>query len=182
MLKFLSEFGPLIAFFVAYKYGNIQSAALYMLLASIIGITLCYLIERKIQTFSLVSSGVLLVSAGFTLISGNPVFIKVKPTILYIIFGSSFLVSALQKRPVMKYLLSGAISLQEKCWNILSYRFSLFFLLMAIANELVWRNCDEAAWVKFKVFGALPITLLFILLQVPFLLKNKLPDKTTGSV
>ncbi len=182
MLKFLSEFGPLIAFFVAYKYGNIQIAAFYMLIASVVGIGICYLIERKIQTFSLISSGVLLVSAGFTLISGNPVFIKIKPTILYVIFGGTFLVSALQKRPLMKYLLSGAISLQEKSWHILSYRFSFFFLLMAIVNELVWRNYTEAAWVKFKVFGALPITLLFILLQLPFLLRNKLPDKTPGNV
>lgn len=182
MLKFLSEFGPLIAFFVAYKYGNIQSAALYMLLVSIIAISLCYLIEGKVQIFSLVSSGVLVISAGFTFISGNPIYIKIKPTILYLIFASLFLVSALQQRPIMKYFLSGAISLDDKSWTILSYRFAFFFLLMAIVNELIWRNCDDAVWVKFKVFGALPITLLFILLQVPFLVKNKLPDKTTSGL
>ena len=178
MIKFLSEFGPLIAFFIAYKYGDIQSAALYMLIASIASITICYLIEKKVQTFSLVSSGILLISASFTLISGNAVFIKIKPTILYIIFGGSFLISAIKNRPLMKYLLKGAVPLQEKSWNILSYRFAAFFLLMAVVNELVWRNCAEVTWVKFKVFGALPITLLFILLQVPFLLKNKLPNDT----
>lgn len=174
LIKFLSELGPLLAFFIAYKYGDIQSAALYMLVASVIGIAIIYYIERKVQTFSLVSSGILMITAGFTLISGNSMFIKIKPTILYVIFGSTFLLSARQNRPIMKYLLNGVISLNARCWNILSYRFSFFFLLMAIVNEVVWRSCLEVTWVKFKVFGALPVTLLFILSQAPFLLKNKL--------
>lgn len=177
MFKFLSEFGPLVAFFVAYKYGNIQSAALYMLIVSVISIILYYLVEKKIQTFSLVSSGVLLVSASITIISGNPIFIKIKPTILYIVFGAWFLISAKRGTPLLKYLLNEVITLEIKNWNILSYRFAFFFLIMAVVNEIVWRNFQEETWVNFKVFWVLPITFLFTLLQAPFVLKRKMPKQ-----
>lgn len=174
MIKFLTELAPLIAFFVGYKYGGIESATLYMLIISVVTITIYYLVNKQIQTFSLVSFGVLFISASITLLTGNPVFIKVKPTILYVIFGLAFLISAFKNRPFLKYLLATAIPLKESCWNILSYRFAIFFLLMAVVNEIVWRNCEENIWVKFKVFGALPIMLAFILLQIPFLMRNKL--------
>ncbi|MGI4776368.1 MAG: septation protein A [Janthinobacterium lividum] len=174
MLKFITELGPLIAFFVGYKYGGIQTATLYMLVASIAGLVVYFLINRKIHNFALISSGILLISASITLITGNAVFIKIKPTILYVIFAFAFYVSALKNKPLMKYMLSSALPLQEKCWNILSYRFSVFFSLMAILNELAWRNLEEITWVKFKVFGALPITLIFILLQLPLIIKNRL--------
>ncbi len=177
MFKFLSEFGPLVAFFVAYKYGNIQSAASYMLIASVISIGLYYLVERKIQAFSLVSSGVLLLSASVTIISGNPIFIKIKPTILYIVFGLWFLISAKRGAPLLKYLLNELIEMDAKSWNILSYRFAFFFLTMAVVNEIVWRNFHEAAWVNFKVFWVLPLTGFFILLQAPFVLKRKIPKQ-----
>lgn len=176
MIKFLSEFGPLIAFFIGYKYGGIQSATLYMVIASVVSVIICYILYRKVQTFSLVSSGILLVTGGITIFTGNSMFIKIKPTILYIIFGSAFFISALKNKPFMKYLLSGTIQLKEESWNLLSYRFTIFFLLMAIINEIVWRNFEEITWVKFKVFGAIPITLLFILIQIPFVIKNKLPN------
>lgn len=176
MLKFLSEVGPLIAFFIGYKYGGIQSATLFMLIVSLISLIAYYFINGKIHNFSLVSSGVLLISAAITLATGNSMFIKIKPTILYIIFGLAFLISALKNRPLMKYLLNSALPLQESSWNILSYRFATFFLIMAIANEFIWRNFEESTWVNFKVFGVLPLTIIFILSQIPFLMKNKLPD------
>lgn len=173
MFKFLSEFGVLIAFFFGYKYGGIKDATIYMLITSVIMTTLCYIIERKLHTFSLVSSGILLVTGGIALISGNSMFIKVKPTILYILFAGAFLISSLKGKPFLKYLLHATITLEDKFWNILSYRFSVFFFFMAIANEIVWRNFEEIIWVKFKVFGALPMMIFFVLLQVPFILKNQ---------
>ena len=177
MLKFLSEFAPVVAFFIGYFYGgDIQVATLYMLVTSIIFIALCYFINKKISVSSLVSSGVLLVSASVALISGNPLYIKIKPTILYVIFGCAFLVSAIRNKSFMKLMLNHFIQLEDKNWNILSYRSGTFFLLMAILNELVWRNCTEGTWVKFKIFGAIPITIVFIFIQMPFILKHKLPE------
>ncbi|RYE06172.1 MAG: septation protein A [Rickettsiaceae bacterium] len=174
MIKFITELGPLVAFFIGYKHGGIQAGTLYMLVASIAGLVIYFVINRKVHNFALISSGILLVSASITLITGNPVFIKIKPTILYVVFACAFYISALRNKPLMKYMLNSAIPLQEQCWNILSYRFSVFFSIMAILNEFVWRNFEEITWVKFKVFGALPITLLFILLQLPLILKNRI--------
>lgn len=177
MLKFFSELAPLASFFIGYFYGgNIQSATLYMLITAIICVTACYFIDGKVSISSLVSSGVLLISASIALISGDSMYIKIKPTILYVIFGSAFFISAVRNKSFMKYMLDHFIQLEDKNWNILSYRSAAFFLLMAILNEIIWRNCAEATWVKFKIFGAIPITILFILLQMPFILKNKLPN------
>lgn len=175
MIKFLTELGPLCAFFLGYKIGGIQTATLYMLVTSILGLIIYYIINKKIHNFSLISSGILLVSATITLITGNAMFIKMKPTILYILFAIGFLVSTIRKKPLMKYMLSSALPLEEKCWSVLSYRFTGFFCVMAILNEFVWRSFEEVTWVKFKVFGALPITLLFILLQLPYVMKHRLP-------
>ncbi len=182
MLKFVTEFGPLAAFFIGYSVGGIHTATLYMLVVSIVSLGIYYLINRKIHNFSLISSGILLVSASITLLTGNAVFIKVKPTILYVVFAVAFYFSATKEKPLMKYILSSALPLQESSWRVLSYRFAGFFTAMAIVNEIVWRNFEEITWVKFKVFGAIPITIIFILLQVPFLMKNRLPDdEQTGN-
>lgn len=174
MIKLLSEFGPLIAFFVGYKLGGIQAATLYMIIVGVISALLFYIVNKHIPKFSLISTSILLLSGSITLLTGNPVFIKVKPTILYFVFGSLFLITALKNRPLLKYMLETTIKMENKAWNKLSYRFASFFLSMALMNEFVWRNFDEASWVTFKVFGALPLTILFILSQVPFLMKNRI--------
>lgn len=173
MFKFISEFGPIIAFLIGYKYGGIYSATLYMMVASVVGIILCYIAERKIHTFSLVSFFILLLAGGTTLISKNPIFIKIKPTILYLIFSIVLVISAYKNKPLLQYIFRSAIPLKDNAWYNLSYRFAVFFVFMAVLNEIVWRNFTEDTWVSFKVFGVVPITLVFILLQVPFFLKNK---------
>ena len=174
MLKFFSEFGPLLAFFFGYKTGGILEATLYMLVASVISISITYICERKINTINLISSGLLLASASLTLFSGNAIFIKMKPTILYSLFAFLFFITNFKQKPAVKYVLGGTIKFkEEKNWHSLNLRFMWFFLIMAITNELAWRNFDESIWVNFKVFGAIPVTLLFIILQIPFIMKNQ---------
>jgi len=177
MLKFITEFGPLIAFFIGYKTGGILEATLYMLIASVVGISITYIFERKINKVNLVSTGLLLVSASLTLFSGNSIFIKMKPTVLYCVFAVTFLITNFKWKPAIQFALGTAIKFkEEKNWRILNIRFMWFFLLMAVINELVWRNFLEDTWVSFKVFGAMPITLIFIMTQLPFILKNKMED------
>ena len=177
MLKFITEFGPLIAFFIGYKTGGILEANLYMLVASMIGLCITYIKERKINMVNLISSGLLLVSASLTLFSGNSIFIKMKPTVLYCVFAGIFLITNFKWKPAIQYVLGTAIKFkEEKSWYSLNLRFMWFFILMAFANEFVWRSFSEDIWVSFKVFGAMPITIIFILLQMPFIMKNKSPD------
>lgn len=175
MLKFFSEFAPLIAFFFGYKSGGILEATLYMLIASIISTLITYIRERKINIINLIATGLLLISAGLTLFSGNAIFIKMKPTVLYCLSALAFLITNFKWNPAIKYVLGHAIKLkEEKNWYNLNLRFMWFFFTMAIINEIVWRNFDEGFWVSFKVFGAMPLTILFIIIQIPFLMRHKI--------
>jgi len=177
MFKLLSEIGPVVAFFVGFFYGGgIQNATLYMIITAVICVTVCYVVDRKVSKLSIISISVLLVSGSITLISGDSMYIKIKPTILYVIFGITFLMSGIRKNPFIKYALESIIRLKEESWITLSYRTAAFFFFMAVVNEVVWRIFSDEIWVKFKVFGVVPITFIFILLQLPLLLKNKLPD------
>lgn len=182
MLKFVTEFGPVVVFFIGYKVGGILEATLYMLVASVVSLIVTYIKERKINNMNLISSSLLLATASLTLLSGNSIFIKMKPTVLYCIFACIFLVTNFKWKPAVQYLLGTAIKFREdKSWYSLNIRFMWFFILMACANEVIWRNFSEDTWVSFKVFGAMPITIVFILLQMPFIMKNKLPDDASSS-
>lgn len=173
MLKFITEFGPLIVFFIGYKIDGIMSATLYMLVASSIAIIITYIAEKKIHKMNLISTALLGMSSSLTLFSGNTIFIKMKPTILYIIFALIFFVTNIKKTPAIKYLLGHSVKfIHNDSWLQLNFRFMFFFLLMAVTNEFMWRNFDEGTWVNFKVFGAFPITLIFMISQVPFIMKN----------
>jgi intracellular septation protein len=174
MLKFFAEFGPIAAFFVGYNNNGILTATLYMLIASVIGVIIIYVMEKKINMVNIISSGLLLISSSLTLFSGNSVFIKMKPTILYIVFALVFLITNFKWQPATKIVFGKAISFKEEAkWHQLNLRFMLFFMVMAITNEIIWRNIAEETWVNFKVFGTLPITLLFMITQMPFIVRNK---------
>lgn len=174
MIKFLTEFAPIIAFFIGYRIDDIMGATIYMLIASVIGLSVSYAIEKKVSTITLVSAILLSISAALTIFTGNPIFIKMKPTVLYAVFAAIFFVTLYRGEPAIKHILAHAISLREdKNWRTLNLRCMIFFILMAIANEVVWRNFDESVWVNFKVFGAMPITFMFVILQIPYIMKHK---------
>lgn len=174
MVKFFSEIVPLLTFFVGYKMDGILTATLYMIVASVFGMMISYFYERRINKVNLFSTLLLTISAGITLSSGNLVFIKMKPTILYFLFAVIFLLTNFKWKPAIQHALGGTIKFRdEKCWYVLNIRFMYFFFAMGCLNELIWRNFDESLWVNFKVFGAMPITLVFTMLQIPFIMRNR---------
>lgn len=173
MIKVIAEFAPLVAFFYGYKTGGIMDATKYMLLISVITITITYVIDKTINKITIISTALLVVSGGFTIFSGNSIFIKMKPTVLYILFSAIFLITKYKGKPATKYILGSAINFKtEDSWITLNNRFMIFFLFMAISNEIIWRSFSEDDWVNFKVFGILPLTLAFTFSQVPFILRN----------
>jgi intracellular septation protein len=178
MTKFLFEIIPVLAFLLGYKTGGIQIATLWTLVASIISIAIYYIYYRKVQNVALISLGMLILFSAMTLLTGDSTFIKLKPTILYSVFSVGCFWSSYKNNPLMKHILGNTLSLKnDEAWKILGYRFSWFFIFMAVINEIVWRNFEEVTWVQFKVFGALPLILIFIAIQVPFLLRNQSTDK-----
>lgn len=177
-MKLLVELGPLILFFIGYKTGGIMYATTYMLIGCTLALLITYIKERTINTVTLISSILVLFSGGLTLFSGNVMFIKMKPTILYSIFASIFFFTNTRKKTAIEFVLGTKIQLQEKHhWQILNLRFMMFFIAMAILNEIVWRNFSENTWVNFKIFGMMPIILVFTIIQVPFIMTYQMPKK-----
>lgn len=173
MLKLLVEFGPIIVFFATYKFSNIFTATLIMLIVTLLGLILSYIIDRKISMPLLISGSILLTSGSVTMISGDPSYIKMKPTIVNLAFGSILVYGIMRGQGFMKYVFAAAIKLSDQNWIVLSKRFALYFFTIALVNEFVWRNFSESFWVDFKVFGFVPLTLLFVLSQTPFIYKKQ---------
>lgn len=177
MLKLLVELGPIIVFFITYQYSDILLATKLMLLVTSICLLISYLVDKKISLPLLLSAIILFFSGAVTLMTGDSKYIKMKPTIVYIIFCVSLYVASLRNIALIKNLLGHVINLKDQDWLNLSRRCAGFFFGMAVVNELIWRNFSDSFWVSFKVFGAGPVTLLFIALQIPFILKKQIPPK-----
>lgn len=176
MLKLLVELGPIFVFFATYKYSDIFVATLLMLVVTIGGLIVSYIIDKKIS-FPLLVSGVVLLCTGFlTLINEDPMFIKMKPTIVYLVFAAVLYGGVMKKTGFMKHVFSAAMKLHEEAWVVLSARFSYFFVFLAFMNEVIWRNFSEEFWVDFKVFGFAPVIFLFTLSQIPYIYKNQLEE------
>jgi intracellular septation protein len=118
-----------------------------------------------------------MIFGGLTLYLKNAIFIKMKPTALYTLFGLTLLGGLVFNRLFLKYLLSLGFEMPDRSWRTLTLRYGIFFLILAVANEIIWRNFSESTWVDFKVWGVMPLILLFSVSQVPFLMKHQDEEK-----
>jgi len=172
------DFGPLLLFFAAYKLFGLFAATATVMAAAVAAVCAGYLLERKIHPIPLATAVIVLIFGGLTLYLNNPMFIKIKPTMIYALFGSVLIGGLFFNRPLVKYIFGAAVTLNEAAWRTLSWRFGLFFFAMALLNELIWRNFSNDLWVDFHVFGAIALTLLFSMSQVPFLLKHQIETES----
>ncbi len=176
-LKFITDFGPLLIFFVMYyKSGNDLTVAIPpLIVTTILAIALVYFIEKKIPYVPLIGGVIITLFGGLTLYFNNPVFIYMKPTIVNIIFAGILIISkTFFQKNFLKFFLQSAFQLNEIGWDKLNFRWAYFFLFLALLNEIVWRTQSEATWVNFKVWGILPITFIFTAFQVPLINKYKI--------
>jgi len=173
-IKSFAEFGPLVIFFFTYKFFGLSVATAAIIVASIISIAIIYYYEKQIPKMILFSTILLLALGSLTLFTGNMLFIKLKPTVLSLLFAAILIGASFAKKPMLKYLLVEKISLTDDAWLVFSRRWGYFFLFIAIMNEIIWRNFPEDVWVTFKVFGIISSTFIFMLSQLPFLNANKL--------
>ncbi len=178
LLKLALEMGPLGVFFFANaKFGILQGTAVFMG-ATAIALGLSYAIARTVPIMPLVSGFFVLVFGGLTLFLENELFIKLKPTIVNLLFAAILLGGLLTGRLFIKLILESALKLSERGWLILTRAWIAFFVLLAVLNEIVWRNVPTDTWVKFKVFGVMPLTLLFSFALIPVIVRHTLPDLT----
>jgi len=176
-LKFITDFGPLLIFFtIYYKSGNnLKIAIPPLIISTIIAVGIIYFVEKKIPFVPLIGGVVITIFGGLTLYFNNPVFIYMKPTIVNILFAVILIVSkSLYQKNFLKFFLQTAFQLNDIGWDKLNFRWAYFFIFLALLNEVVWRTQPETTWVNFKVWGILPITLIFTAFQIPLINKYKI--------
>lgn len=150
-------------------------AILPLIIATIAATGILYFVEKKIPKVPIISAVIVSLFGGLTLYFDNKIFFYMKPTIVNLLFafvlffGSFFL-----KKNLLKSLLESSIQLDERGWELLNKRWMIFFIFLAFLNEIVWRTQTEDFWVKFKVFGIIPITFIFMMFQINLIKKYKI--------
>ena len=189
--KLILEMGPLIIFFVCYYNApipenlknDLEEANLFKIIfatkifvpAILVALFLGWIQTKKIAKMPLITAILVVVFGGLTIWLNNPIFIKMKPTLIYLIFSAILGYGLLKKKSYLKMLMGSAIPMNEEGWLILSKRFVGFFVLLAFTNEIIWRFFSQDFWVNFKTFG-LPILLIFFM-ALQFNLFNKYSNK-----
>ncbi|MCW5731131.1 MAG: septation protein A [Alphaproteobacteria bacterium] len=174
LLKLAIEAGPLIVFFLVNARAGIFHATAAFMAAIVVSLILAYNLERRMPVMPLVTAGFVLVFGTLTLVLQDELFIKLKPTIVNTLFAAILAGGMLFGRPLLKPLFGAVLPLDNTGWSRLTWRWVWFFLLLALLNEIVWRNFSTDAWVNFKVFGIMPLTIAFSLAQLPLLQRHGL--------
>ena len=178
-IKFITDFGPLLVFFTFYYKSekNLTVAIPPFIVATIIALVIVWFLEKKIPMVPLLGGIFITLFGVLTIYFDNPIFIYIKPTIINILFGIGLLVGKyFTDEPLLKKMLGKSLSLSDEGWKILNLRWVYFFFGLAILNEIVWRTQSEEFWVNFKVWGILPITIIFTAFQLSLITKFKLND------
>ena len=177
ILKLVLDIGPLVLFFAANAKFGIYVATGSFMVAVLIALAVSYLMTRHIAVMPLVTAAIVLVFGGLTLFLHDELFIKLKPTIIYVLFGGTLLGGLALGKPLLETLFDSVFHLTEEGWRKLTWRWVLFFFALAVLNEIVWRTQTTDFWVSFKLFGVVPLTFLFGALQYPLLVKYNTDEK-----
>ena len=173
LLKLLIELGPLLVFFLVYSRAGIYWATGVLMVATVVSLIASWSLLGRLLAMPVVTAVLVVVFGGLTFLLDDPRFIMVKPTIINLGFAGILFGGLILRRPLLKMLFGEAFNLTEEGWRKLSLRWALFFLTLAGLNEVVWRNFSEATWVNFKVFGILPLTLVFAMAQIGLIKRHE---------
>jgi intracellular septation protein len=193
MVKLALDLGPLLLFFFANakpalfepwiaplipdavatgeRAGIFVATAVFMV-AILAALVISYALTRRLPMMAVVSAVIVVVFGGATLVFQNDAFIKLKPTIIYLLFTGTLLGGLIFRKPLLAMVFDQMFHLTDEGWRKLTIRWALFFLALAILNEIVWRTQSTDTWVTFKVFGVVPLTFIFAALQYPLLMKH----------
>ena len=187
ILKMALELGPLVVFFLANSYGEELAAAwpvlealggkifvgtAFFMVAMLISQTISLSVLKHVAIMPLVTLGFVLVFGALTLWLQDETFIKMKPSIVNCIFGTALLGGLVFGRSLLAYVFDAAFNLDDEGWRKLTLRWGIFFFVLAVTNEIVWRNFSTDFWVAFKVWATMPITIVFMLFQLPLIQRH----------
>ena len=179
-IKFITDFGPLLVFFSFYYKNekNLTIAIPPFIVATLIALIVVWILEKKIPMVPLLGGVFITLFGGLTIYFDNPIFIYVKPTIINILFGLALLFGKFfTNEPILKKMLGKSLLLTDEGWKILNLRWVYFFFALALLNEIIWRTQSEEFWVNFKVWGILPLTIIFTGFQISIINKYKLNEE-----
>ena len=196
-LKLALDIGPLLLFFVANskpalfapivapllptgitagEHGGIFVATAVFMTTIVIALVISYALTRHLPIMPLITALIVLIFGSLTLLLQDEVFIKLKPTIIYLLFGGVLLGGLAFGKPLLGIVFDSVFHLSEEGWRKLTLRWAAFFFALAALNEIVWRTQTTDFWVGFKVFGVLPLTFLFAAAQFPLMSKYAVPE------
>ena len=202
LLKIALDLGPLLLFFYANSKPALfepwiaplipravaggESAGIFVatavfMVAIVVALAISYALTRHLPMMPLVSAAIVIVFGGLTLFLQNETFIKLKPTIIYLLFAGTLFGGLIFRKPLLAMVFDAVFHLTDEGWRRLTMRWALFFLALAVLNEIVWRTQSTDTWVTFKVFGVMPLTFIFAALQYPLMTKHAAsPKDETG--
>ncbi len=180
LAKLALEMGPLVLFFLVNSYGDrwfgvAADRRLFLatgIFAVLVSLAVTWSLIRKLPVMPLVSAVVVTVFGGLTLILHDDLFIKLKPTIVNTLFGAVLVWAGLTGRNVLKLVLDSVFTLTDEGWRLLTWRWAFFFFVLAALNEIVWRTQTTDFWVAFKVWGIMPLTMIFAMAQMPLIMRH----------
>lgn len=180
-MQLLFDFLPVLAFFIAYKVTDIYTATGVIIVAMLIQAAVQWFTKRKLSPMMMISTVLVLVFGGITLLVHDKTFIQWKPTVLNWLFAAAFLISQyVGGQTLVQRLMGSQIQLDSALWKRLNLMWVAFFFVMGTANIYVLQQFSEAVWVNFKVFGMLGLTLVFVVIQGIWL-AGKLPQEGANS-
>ena len=169
LFKLATELGPLIVFFIANARYHLFVATGAFMVAIVVAMIASYVVTRHVPLMALVSGTIVIVFGTLTLVLHDETFIKVKPTIIYGLFAAILGGGLLFGRSFIAILFDQMFNLTPPGWRILTRRWALFFLGLAVLNEIIWRTPSTDFWVAFKAFGVIPLTMVFAVTQMPLI-------------
>ncbi|MGI9366177.1 MAG: septation protein A [Rhizobiaceae bacterium] len=191
-LKLALEIGPVVLFVLSYNFGDrlislfnlgdpfskpIFLATAVIMVSTLIAIALSWSITRTLPIMPIVTAVVVSIFGGLTLYLQDDLFIKLKPTIINTMFGTILIGGMIFGRSFLKTVMGPAFQLDEEGWNKLTWRWGLFFLVLAVVNEIVWRNFSESFWVGFKFWGMTGLTMAFVASQIPMMMQHSTEEE-----
>jgi intracellular septation protein len=172
LLKLALDIGPLALFVIANARFGIFVATGSFMAAIVAALLVSYAMTRQWPIMPVVTAIVVLVFGGLTLALHDETFIKLKPTIIYVLFGGTLLAGYIFDKSFLAIVLDSVFHLTEEGWRKLTLRWALFFFALAVLNEVIWRTQSTDFWVNFKLYGFVPLTFVFAAMQYPLLVRH----------
>lgn len=181
-MKLLSDFLPVVAFFVAFKLQGFYVATATLIAVTLVQLAWTWFKHRRVERLQLMVAGLVLLFGGLTLVFENDLFLKWKPTLINWGFAIAFLGSAfIGEKPLIQRLMGGQLELAKPLWARLNLAWVSFFVATGALNLYVAYHYSQEIWVDFKLFGLMGLTLAFVLAQGFYLARHLPQEKENAS-